>query len=301
MRHKCDKCEKDYSSKGSLKRHIDSVHLGIKRYKCPVKMCTYVFDNSTGLKHHLDRHNGVKKFKCTFDKCTSSFISKAELKTHLNRHTGTKKFKCTFYNCESSFVTSTALQDHLYRHNGLKRFKCKWENCESAFVSKGNFLAHMKYHNDVRDFDCPNDKCDIRCISKGNLQQHLKNCTNGRSGSSGEVMIKETLESMGVEYIFDKSHYLLTQFSNTPLRFDFLLELKGQQVVIEYDGRDHYTIVNRGGKEQKYAREQFEKLRLYDKIKDEFCKHNNIPMLRIPYWEKSHIPEILDAWLVDYL
>ena len=43
-------------------------------------------------------------------------------------------------------------------------------------------------------------------------------------------------------------------------------------MLIEVDGERHY-------------KEYFTQLRKYDKIKDYFCVSNNIPLLRIPYWE----------------
>ena len=35
-----------------------------------------------------------------------------------------------------------------------------------------------------------------------------------------------------------------------------------------------------------------------DKIKNKFCKENNIKLIRIPYWKKNNINIILDNLLV---
>jgi hypothetical protein len=57
---------------------------------------------------------------------------------------------------------------------------------------------------------------------------------------------------------------------------------------IEYDGAQHYQVVERwGGVKSFYDRQ------LKDKIKTDFCKNNNINLLRIPYTEFSNINEIL--------
>ena len=34
-----------------------------------------------------------------------------------------------------------------------------------------------------------------------------------------------------------------------------------------------------------------------DNIKNEYCKKNNIPLLRIPYWEKKNIKKIITEYL----
>ncbi|MCB2315620.1 hypothetical protein [Clostridium tagluense] len=36
---------------------------------------------------------------------------------------------------------------------------------------------------------------------------------------------------------------------------------------------------------------------LHDKIKNNYCKDNNINLIRIPYWEKNNIEQILKSAL----
>ena len=40
-----------------------------------------------------------------------------------------------------------------------------------------------------------------------------------------------------------------------------------------------------GGRGEDWAKENLEWVQNHDIIKDEFCKNNNILLLRIPYWE----------------
>lgn len=53
---------------------------------------------------------------------------------------------------------------------------------------------------------------------------------------------------------------------------------------IEYDGEQHYKLNEYFGG-QKY----FDILKRHDEIKNEYCKENNIKLLRIPYWEFNNI------------
>ena len=50
--HKCDSCEKSFSSSGYLKKHINSVHNGQKDHKCD--SCGKVFSQAGDLKAHIN-------------------------------------------------------------------------------------------------------------------------------------------------------------------------------------------------------------------------------------------------------
>ena len=46
-----------------------------------------------------------------------------------------------------------------------------------------------------------------------------------------------------------------------------------------------------------YGEERFKITKLHDAMKNQYCKWNNINLLRIPYWERDNIEKIL----IDYL
>lgn len=61
-------------------------------------------------------------------------------------------------------------------------------------------------------------------------------------------------------------------------------------MLVEYDGILHY--------EDKFNNHlEFSKTKVRDKIKTTFCKDNNIPLLRIPYWDFDNIEKILNEAL----
>ena len=67
---KCNSCDKKFSIKGNLKRHIEIVHENVKSFKCDS------FEKSFGQKADLDTHaktvhEKVKAFKC--NSCDKSF------------------------------------------------------------------------------------------------------------------------------------------------------------------------------------------------------------------------------------
>ena len=62
------------------------------------------------------------------------------------------------------------------------------------------------------------------------------------------------------------------------LPFDFFLPLLN--ICIEYDGVQHFKPVEYFGGEKK-----FETVKINDKIKNEFCRKNNIRLIRVKYDE----------------
>lgn len=94
--------------------------------------------------------------------------------------------------------------------------------------------------------------------------------------SSGELLVKEFLDSLGVsyerEFTFDNCMY------KNKLRFDFKIDTPYGICIIEYDGEQHTKPVEYFGGEK-----AFHLLKTRDKIKDNYCQDNNIPLLRIPH------------------
>lgn len=97
--------------------------------------------------------------------------------------------------------------------------------------------------------------------------------------SSKESIIESYLKSSGVNY---KAEYRFSDCKDQySLPFDFaLLSSNGNvRYLIEYDGKQHYQIIDYFGGEEAF------KLRKYhDQIKNDYCKKNNIPLLRLPYY-----------------
>lgn len=78
-------------------------------------------------------------------------------------------------------------------------------------------------------------------------------------------------------------------------RFDFYLP--EYNLFIEYDGEQHFKPVTFGGISKEDAEHNLQQTQERDKIKDKYCKNNNINLLRIPYWEKQNIETIISNHL----
>ena len=68
--------------------------------------------------------------------------------------------------------------------------------------------------------------------------------------------------------------------------------------MIEYDGIGHYKA--RFGTTSEEKQKNLEDIQRNDKIKDEWAKANNIPLLRIPYWDYDRIEELIEAFILEH-
>jgi hypothetical protein len=139
--------------------------------------------------------------------------------------------------------------------------------------------------------------CNYKCGQNGNLQTHIKVCTGKNfTGSSGEYAIIQLLDELclekDVDYLYDETYWDVRD--TKLLRWDFILNHKHDNpMVIEYDGGYHYKPIRRGNMTDEEAEEHFKNNQRRDKIKDDHCANNSIPMLRIPYWDKDNIESLV--------
>ena len=119
-------------------------------------------------------------------------------------------------------------------------------------------------------------------------------CVYCKTNSRGEDEIRKTLEAYGYNYV--------SQYTNPnckdkrALPFDFAIFSPYDNItplaMIEFDGEQHYEAVEAwGGEEKLYITMH------HDSIKDYFCEHNNIPMLRISYKDFDKIEQLVLSFL----
>lgn len=114
---------------------------------------------------------------------------------------------------------------------------------------------------------------------------HTLSCGCLRS-SYGEQRIEEILCENNIQY---KKEYIfpdLLSENNKPLRFDFAIfdEQNQLKCLIEYDGEQHYS-----SKVDKIWTDTQEQRKKRDILKNNYALLHNIPLYRIPYWEKNNI------------
>lgn len=159
--------------------------------------------------------------------------------------------------------------------SGVKR------KTNSDFILISNRIHNNKYDYSKVEYKNNRLKVEIICKKHGIFYQIPKDHMSGRgcllcNTSRGESMVSERLKSLGIFFIREHKFDNCVSINGVRLPFDFYLPK--YKMVIEYDGRQHYEVVDRFG-----GIDAHEILVKNDKIKNDWCLENNIELVRIKW------------------
>lgn len=192
-----------------------------------------------------------------------------------------------------------------------KKWKCQCDCGNITYVTSGNLKnGHIKQclqcghksmakklTNDLTDQNFgfltvikqePSDKQGTRwlCACKcGNyVTVHGKSLINGNTKSCG--CVKSRGEEKIIKILQENNIFFQTQKSfdsckitKHPLFFDFYIDNK---YLIEFDGKQHF-------KQEVGWGEPLEDIQKRDNFKNQWCKNNNVPLIRIPYTRLNNL------------
>ena len=190
-------------------------------------------------------------------------------------------YKCQC-DCEKKtilYVSKTDLENNHTTSCGCARRKYKIGDIISnkqiiGYIGSKNNNGHYYYK--------------VKCLLCGREYEAIgqtleKTVGCGCQKSIGEFNIIQILQQNNIKY------YKEYCFPNSLLRFDFALLDKDNNIyrLIEFDGEQHYeqNIKNSGWN----TYEKYQYTLKNDLKKNQIAKDNNIPLVRIPYWEKNNI------------
>ena len=132
-------------------------------------------------------------------------------------------------------------------------------------------------------------ECECSCgntayVSTSNLTRPSEATIScGCAKSKGEEKIIATLIQAQIPFITQKRfETCVFPETNRQLVFDFYLP--EQNILIEYDGEQHFHEV----RNDRYG---YEGIVARDNYKNQWCEENNIPLIRIPYTEYGNIDD----------
>lgn len=237
----------------------------------------------------MGTHNA--HFECYNHNCeVTTCIEKTTLNTYLSKPEGT-----VLYNCRKCNPNLCKYKDKVRKQIGRDAVTADY----SKQVKVGNVYGPFEVIKIISStqFGEHQSRALVKCRFCGKekecLFHHLTNinvaCECFKNHSTGEKLIKEYLDNHNYNYITEQTFKDLKVINY--LRYDFAIYLKDNNILclIEFDGEQHYqeagTHYNEDGKVQ-----------IYDKIKNNYAKEHNIPLLRIPYYDANKINDILDSW-----
>lgn len=142
----------------------------------------------------------------------------------------------------------------------------------------GRWTALYRDPKNHKKWICKCDCGNIRSVQGPALRDGISQSCGCINYSIGEKNIQELLDKNDISYI--------KEYTNSELnkkRFDFaILQDNSISRLIEYDGEQHYQEVN-------IFSTTLEQRQKRDKEKNQYALSHNIPLVRIPYWERDNI------------
>jgi len=235
----------------------------------------------------------------TFKYSQEEFISKCS-KIHENKYDYTPTKYIDILTpieivCPVHGVFTQSPRDHIRGH-GCKLCRDVLVAFKRAKTTDQFILDAKNVHGDKYEYkfvNYVNSKIKVKIICKehGEFPQSPYNHLNGDgcphcvTTSKGELKIKQLLDSREIEYV--KEYRFEDCRDKYPLPFDFYIPQFN--LCIEYDGKHHFKSIPYFGGD-----EHLKIVQHRDKIKTNYCRDNNIKLIRIPYTEFNNIESILE-------
>lgn len=151
------------------------------------------------------------------------------------------------------------------------------------FIKRANMIHCGKYNYSDVDYKDHKQKVKIECKKHGFFYQKPYLHFSGQGCPScceslGEKLVLNYLKSREIDFI--SQHKFEDCKHIKSLRFDFYLT--DFNICIEYNGKQHYEVVERFG-----GVKEFEKVKVRDEIKKEYCRRNNIKLIILKFDENS--------------
>jgi len=221
--------------------------------------------------------------KCAKYSNTENFIKKAKI-----FHGDKYDYSMVDYkDSKTPVIIICKVHGEFYQKPGI-HLNCCCPSCsiDKSRLKKMDFITKsIQKHGEIYDYSKVEidggKKVEIVCKKHGSFLQTPDNHQRGKgcpicNESYGERNIRNFLKQNNIEYIrqktFDDCKYI------KKLSFDFYLSK--YNVCIEFDGQQHFCIIKHFGGEKALMENK-----IRDNIKNEYCKNNEIKLIRVKYNE----------------
>lgn len=181
---------------------------------------------------------------------------------------------------------SQVLKKYLEDNKGKPRVD--YVGYKSGKLTVISFSHINKNHRSVWNCQC---ECgNIKQTASSELAKKETKSCGCLNQSYGSYKIEQILLKNNIPFEKEKT-FETCRFpnSNALARFDFFVN----GILIEFDGKQHYEYV--GGY---FTYNDFQNLQKRDEYKNKWCKENNIPLIRIPYFDED---KITDTYIMEVI
>lgn len=218
-------------------------------------------------------------------RCVDKWEDRFDYSNTIYKNTYTSiEFYDNYYGITASQKASSHMSGNLYNFS------------KENFIEISNINHKYKYNYEKVDFKGMTKKVIIECPIHGCFETRPYDHINNRYGGSCNKcddykFMKEVCSFLDKRNInYNKFHRL----TGLTLPLDFYLPK--YRTVIEFDGRHHFEPIESIG-----GLETLNKIKLYDKIKNEYCENNYINLLKIRYDQIDDIYQILYDNFKNYI
>ena len=210
------------------------------------------------------------------------------------RNTGEKKWGSYIYECQCECGNICNVVSSNLTRGGTKSCGCLKKESDKAPKGNAIDLVGQKFGHLTVVARAGSDgrgeakwECECDCIDHPHIIVLGSNLRNGHTQSCGcerrshgELAVEKILRDNNISFV---QEYPAFKFGNDAYaKFDFYVN---NQYFIEYDGETHYQSNLHGWHNAEHLKAQQER----DVIKNQWCKDNNIPLIRIPY---THLKDL---------
>lgn len=279
---------KEYDESGKVKRFFNTL--------CP-----------SGNPYKMNIHKFINGRRCTCEDCAGRIKWTDErIKKELSKH-GLEYISHTITNLYDKDITYKCLNGGISTstiHNLIARdWKCSCEKCtgriqytkeriiEELNRARYTYINHYYDEKNHLRVECECENGHYYNCNFWNFVHQSVRCDQCKMKSKGETRINDDFLYYGINFIHEATFPDCKYIGL--LKFDFVIYNDVQPVfAVEYDGEQHFQPSRFGSQTKEEAQKAFEELKIRDNIKNEYCKNNNIPLVRVPYTIKFN--EIFD-------
>lgn len=208
-------------------------------------------------------------------------------------------YKCLICGYQGKAMAKNMLQGHgcpkcadYHRNDGIRLTESDLRT-KTKEITNGTYeFVGGTYYNNTSVVKFKHLECGtVFFTTWGRFRLNAVKCPHCR-GSRGEQLVKGYLDQYHISY---KYGYLIPDLKDKKkLHFDFWLSQF--RIAIEYDGIQHYKEISFKSTE---GSENFSIIKAHDRMKNNYCYHNNITLIRIPYY--ANVNDFLDCNLLPLL
>ena len=236
-----------------------------------------MFEQNTG--HHM---NGNGCSQCVRKKYNTKIFIDDSIKIHKNKYD---------YSLSKYINAKTPTKIICSKHGVFEQMPCSHlsgQGCKQCgnntkktleqFLKEAKSIHGDKYDYSLVEYINTNTKVKIICPKHGVYLKEPKIHIYSASGcpicksSVGEKKIERVLENHNIKFL--KEYSFIGCRYKQPLRFDFYLP--EHNVCVEFDGDQHFVKLDYEEDDNDFKIRQ-----IRDNIKNEYCKMNNIQLIRI--------------------